>query len=348
MEIAIDSFAALMPDAGTGAMPSPSERMAFVLEEIETADRVGIDAFGVGEHHRAEFIDTSPVVILAAAAARTKTILLHSAVTVLSAADPVRVFEDFATLDLISGGRAEIVAGRGSFVDAFPLYGLSLDDYDALYAEKLELLLKIRAGNPVTWSGRFRPALHEQNIYPRPLQAQLPIWIGVGGTPESFVRAGVLGLPLMVAIIGGGFARFAPLVDLYRKAGAQAGHPPEQLKVGLHAMGFVGETDGEARDAFFAGWYYMFTQLAKERGWRGASREQFDAFAGPGGAFLVGGPETVAAKMLEASEIFGGLARISFQMSAASGNRPAMLRSIDLLGSAVAPLVRTAVPAPIA
>jgi len=347
MELAIDSFAALMPDAITGAMPSPPERMAFVLEEIETADRAGIDAFGVGEHHRPEFIDTSPVVILAAAAARTRKILLHSAVTVLSAADPVRVFEDFATLDLISGGRAEIVAGRGSFIDAFPLYGLSLDDYDDLYAEKLDLLLKIRAGNPVTWSGRFRPALYEQNIYPRPQQAQLPIWIGVGGTPESFVRAGMLGLPLMVAIIGGGFARFAPLVALYRQAGAEAGHPPEQLKVGLHAMGFVGETDREARDAFFAGWYFMFTQLAKERGWRGASREQFDAFAGPGGAFLVGSPETVAAKMLEASATFGGLARISFQMSAASGNRPAMIRSIELLGSAVAPIVRAASPAPI-
>jgi len=346
MELAIDSFAALMPDAISGAMPSPPERMAFVLEEIETADRAGIDAFGVGEHHRPEFIDTSPVVILAAAAARTRKILLHSAVTVLSAADPVRVFEDFATLDLISGGRAEIVAGRGSFIDAFPLYGLSLDDYDDLYAEKLDLLLKIRAGNPVTWSGRFRPALHEQNIYPRPQQAQLPIWIGVGGTPESFVRAGMLGLPLMVAIIGGGLARFAPLVDLYRKAGAQAGHPPEQLKVGLHAMGFVGETDREACDTFFAGWYFMFTQLAKERGWRGASREQFDAFAGPGGAFLVGSPETVAAKMLEASATFGGLARISFQMSAASGNRPAMIRSIELLGSAVAPIVRAAQAAP--
>jgi probable LLM family oxidoreductase len=346
VEIAVDSFAALMPDAITGAMPSPTERMAFVLEEIETADRAGIDAFGVGEHHRPEFIDTSPVVILAAAAARTKTILLHSAVTVLSAADPVRVFEDFATLDLISGGRAEIVAGRGSFIEAFPLYGLNLDDYDELYAEKLDLLLKIRDGNPVTWSGRFRPALHEQNIYPRPQQAQLPIWIGVGGTPESFVRAGRLGLPLMVAIIGGAFAGFAPLVDLYRRAGAQAGHPPERLKVGLHAMGFVGENDRDARDTFFAGWSYMFTRLAEERGWHGASRGQFDAFAGPGGAFLVGDPETVAAKMLAASETLGGLARISFQMSAASGNRPAMLRSIELLGSAVAPIVRAAKPEP--
>jgi probable LLM family oxidoreductase len=340
MEIAVDSFAALMPDATTGGIPSPAERIGFVLEEIETADRAGLDAFGVGEHHRAEFLDSAPTVILAAGAARTRTIKLHSAVTVISAADPVRVFEDFATLDLISGGRAEIVAGRGSFIDAFPLYGLNLDDYDDLYAEKLDLLLKIRAGNPVTWSGRFRPALHEQNIYPRPQQAQLPIWIGVGGTPESFVRAGLLGLPLMVAIIGGGFAQFAPLVELYRKAGAQAGHPPEQLKVGVHAMGFVGETDREARDDFFAGWDYMFTQLANERGWRGASREQFDAFAGPGGAFLVGAPETVAAKMLAASETFGGLARISFQMSPASGNRPAMLRSIALLGSAVAPIIR--------
>jgi len=347
MELAIDSFAALMPDAVTGVTPSAAECVGRVLDEIETADRVGIDAFGVGEHHRAEFLDAAPTVILAAGAARTKKILLHSAVTVLSAADPVRVFEDFATLDLISGGRAEIVAGRGSFIDAFPLFGLKLDDYDDLYSEKLDLLLKIRDENPVTWSGRFRPALHEQYIYPRPQQAKLPIWIGVGGTPESFVRAGVLGLPLMVAIIGGTFARFAPLVDLYRKAGAQAGHSPEQLKVGLHAMGFVGDTDREARDAFFAGWYYMFTQLAQERGWRGASREQFDAFAGPGGAFLVGSPETVAAKMLAASETFGGLARISFQMSPASGNRPAMMRSIELLGTDVAPIIRAQSATPI-
>jgi probable LLM family oxidoreductase len=342
MEVAVDSFAALMPDPATGLVPAPVERIAYLLEEIETAERAGIDAFGVGEHHRSEFLDSSPVVILGAAAARTQNIRLHSAVTVLSAADPVRVFEDFATLDLISKGRAEIVTGRGSFIDAFPLFGLELDDYDALFTEKLDLLLKLRAETHPTWSGRFRPALSGQGVYPRPYQTELPIWVGVGGTPASFVRAGLLGLPLMVAIIGGSFERFRPLVDLYREAGRRAGHPPERLKVGLHAMGFVGETNAEALDTFFAGWYYMFTQLAQERGWSGASRQQFDAFAGPGGAFLVGDPETVAAKMLAASETLGGLTRISFQMSAASGNRAAMKRSIELLGTAVAPIVRAA------
>ena len=342
MEIAVDSFIAMMPVPATGIVPSPGERMASLLEEIETADRVGLDAFGIGEHHRAEFIDASPAVILAAGGARTRRIKLHSAVTVLSAADPVRVFEDFATLDLISRGRAEIVAGRGSFIDAFPLFGLALEDYDALFAEKLDLLLKLREANHIHWSGRFRPALSGQGVFPRPYQDRLPIWVGVGGTPESFARAGTLGLPLMVAIIGGGFRRFRPLVDLYREAGRRAGHAPEALKVGLHAFGLVAETTRQARDTLFEGWYYMFTQMAKERGWSGASREQFDAFAGPGGAFLVGDPELVAAKMLEASDILGGLSRISFQMSAVSGHRAAMQRAIELLGTAVAPIVRAA------
>jgi probable LLM family oxidoreductase len=340
MELAIDSFAALMPDQASGNVPSPGERMARLLDEITVADRVGLAAFGIGEHHRSEFIDASPSVILAAGAARTQNIRLHSAVTVLSAADPVRVFEDFATLDLISQGRAEIVAGRGSFVDAFPLFGLDLEDYSALFVEKLDLLLKLRAGNHVHWSGRFRSALSGEGVFPRPLQASLPIWLGVGGTPESFVRAGKLGLPLMVAIIGGQFSRFRPLVDLYREAGRKAGHAPESLRVGVHAMGFVADTTREAKDVFFNGWYYMFTRMAKERGWRDASREHFDAFAGPGGAFLIGDPETVAAKALAASDMLGGIDRISFQMSAASGNAAAMLRSIELLGTSVAPIVR--------
>jgi alkanesulfonate monooxygenase SsuD/methylene tetrahydromethanopterin reductase-like flavin-dependent oxidoreductase (luciferase family) len=259
---------------------------------------------------------------------------------VLSAADPVRVFQEFATLDLISQGRAEIVAGRGSFIEAFPLFGFAVDDYDSLFVEKLELLLKLRAETYVNWSGRFRPALGGQGVFPRPQQTPLPVWVAVGGTPESFVRAGTLGLPLMVAIIGGTFARFRPLVDLYRAAFIRAGHPPEGMKVGLHAFGFVAENDALARDTLFAGWYYMFTQMAKERGWTGASREQFDAFSAPGGAFLVGGPETVAARMLQASETLGGLSRINFQMSAAAGHRTALKHSIELLGSAVAPIVR--------
>lgn len=345
MQIGIDSFAAMMPDPATGREPSTTRRMAELLAEIELADRVGLDAFGVGEHHRADFIDASPAVILAAGAARTSNIRLHSAVTVLSAADPVRVFQDFATLDLISGGRAEIVAGRGSFVDAFPLFGLDLKDYGDLFVEKLDLLLKLRAEAEIDWSGRFRPALVAQPVFPRPHQKELPIWVGVGGTPASFARAGTLGLPLMVAIIGGEFHRFRPLVDLYRRSGLAAGHAPERLKVGLHAMGFVAETDASARDTLFPGWHHMFSKAARERGWATPSRPQFDALCEPSGAFLVGSPATVAAKMQAMDAALGGLSRISFQLSAASGNHEAMLRSIDLLGTAVAPSVRRAMAA---
>jgi probable LLM family oxidoreductase len=314
--------------------------MTNLLEEMEVADRVGLDAFGVGEHHRSDFIDAAPAVILAAGAARTKAIRLHSAVTVLSAADPVRVFQQFATLDLISGGRAEIIAGRGSFVDAFPLFGLDLRNYDALFAEKLGLLLELNVKNPVHWTGRFRPALTGQGVFPRPAREQLPIWLGVGGTPESFVRAGVLGLPLMVAIIGGSFERFRPLVDLYREAGRRAGHAPSSLRVGVHAMGFVAETAGEARDTLYPGWAYMVSEVGKERGRMDVSRRHFDALCEPGGAFLVGDPATVAAKILDTSETLGGVSRFSFQMSAASGDHEAMMRSIELLGTAVAPSVR--------
>ena len=340
IEIGVDSFAALMPDSRTGRTPAPAERMTHLLDEIEAADRAGLDAFGVGEHHRSDFIDAAPPVILAAGAARTRTIGLHSAVTVLSAADPVRVFQEFATLDLISGGRAEIVAGRGSFIDAFPLFGLDLHDYDALFVEKLGLLLELNQKNPLHWSGRFRPPLTGQGVFPRPAQQQLPIWLGVGGTPESFVRAGVLGLPLMVAIIGGSFRRFRSLVDLYREAGIRAGHSPDALCVGVHAMGFVAETNIEARDGLYPGWAYMFTELGKERGRMDVSREHFDALCDPGGAFLVGDPATVTAKILETSEALGGVSRFSFQMSAASGDHGAMVRSIELLGTAVAPNVR--------
>ncbi|MCI4318455.1 MAG: LLM class flavin-dependent oxidoreductase, partial [Thermoplasmata archaeon] len=264
MELGVDSFATLIADPSTGERLTPSVRMQHLLEEMELADRVGLDVFGIGEHHRAEFLDSAPAVILAAAATRTKTIRLTSAVTVLSAADPVRVFQEFATLDLISGGRAEIVAGRGSFVDAFPLFGLSLEDYDSLYAEKLDLLLKIRANPRVHWSGEHRPALNGEAVFPRPVQDPLPIWVGVGGTPTSFVRAGTLGLPLMVAIIGGESANFRPLIDLYREAGRRAGHPPEKLQVGLHGIGFLGETTEGAADDFFPGYAYTFTEIGKE------------------------------------------------------------------------------------
>ncbi|MDI4239360.1 LLM class flavin-dependent oxidoreductase [Bradyrhizobium sp. Arg237L] len=342
MEIGIDSFAAILPDPATGKLPSATDRMAGLIEEVEVADRAGLDVFGIGEHHRAEFLDSAPTIILAAAAARTSQIRLTSAVTVLSAADPVRVFQEFATLDLIAKGRAEIVVGRGSFGEAFPLFGLDTRAYDDLFAEKLDLFLKLRETTNLTWEGRFRPALSGQGVFPRPHQPRLPLWIGVGGTPQSFARAGALGLPLMVAIIGGRFERFRPLVDLYREAGARAGHDPEKLAVGVHAMGFVGETDTAAGDAFFPGWAHLTAKIGRERGWSPPTRRQFDDMAGPDGAFLVGGPTTVAAKMLHASEALGGVSRITFQMSTASLETAAMKRSIELLGTEVAPIVRAA------
>src|SRR5271165_379054 len=293
MQIGIDSFAAAISDPATGLKLRPAERLHHLLAEIELADQVGLDVFGIGEHHREEFLDSAPPVILAAAATRTKNIRLTSAVTVLSAADPVRVFQEFATLDLISHGRAEIVAGRGSFVESYPLFGLRLEDYDDLFAEKLGLLLAIRENTHVHWSGKHRAPLTGQAIYPRPLQNPLPIWVGVGGTPESFARAGVLGLPLMVAIIGGEPKRFRPLIDLYREAGRRAGHSQEKLAVGLHSIGFLGDTIKEAADDFFPGYAHTFTEIGKERGWAPTTRKQFDATRGPTGALLVGDAETI-------------------------------------------------------
>src|SRR5271155_539224 len=310
MQIGIDSFAAAISDPATGLTLSPVERMHHLLAEMELAERVGLDVFGIGEHHRAEFLDSAPAIILAAAAARTRHIRLTSAVTVLSAADPVRVFQEFATLDLISRGRAEIVAGRGSFVDAFPLFGLSLDDYDSLFAEKLELLLAIRANTHVHWSGKHRPPLTGQAVFPRPMQDPLPIWVGVGGTPSSFVRAGALGLPLMVAIIGGQPAQFRPLIDLYREAGRRAGPPPASLSVGLHSIGFLGETTEQAADDFYPGYAHTFTEIGKERGWPPTTRAHFDAQRGPTGALLIGDAETVVEKILYVNEALGGVARI--------------------------------------
>ena len=279
------------------------------------------------------------LVILAAAAAQTQRIRLTSAVTVLSAADPVRVFQNFATLDLVSKGRAEMVVGRGSFIESYPLFGLNLQDYDALFTEKLELLLNIRANEFVTWSGKFRAALKDQPVYPRPLQEPFPVWLGVGGTPESFVRAGTLGLPLMVAVIGGETHRFRPLVDLYRQAGEKAGHAPEQLKVGLHSLGYIADTTEEAIADFYPGYAKTFTQIGKERGWPPVTRVHFDAQAGPRGALIVGGPEDVAEKIKKHSEALGGISRITFQMDTAELSHEKLLRSIELLGTKVAPLV---------
>jgi len=341
MEIGIDSFAAVLLDDGDGVQVGAAESMRLLLERIKHADQVGLDVFGIGEHHRPEFLDSAPAVILAAAAARTKTIRLTSAVTVLSAADPVRVFQNFATLDLISQGRAEIVAGRGSFTESFPLFGLDFDDYDSLFAENLDLLLTLRDNEHVHWSGRHRAALTGQGVYPRPLQPKLPIWLGVGGTPASFARAGTLGLPLMVAIIGGETHRFRPLVDLYRKAGRQAGFAPEQLQVGLHSLGYVGETTKEAMNDFFPGYARTFTRIGKERGWPPVTRAHFDAQTGPTGALLIGGPEDIAEKLLRHSEALGGVSRVTFQMDNAALPHAKLMQSIALLGTRVAPLVRS-------
>ena len=336
MEIGIDSFAAATP---TGKPIDSANAITQLLQRIVHADRSGLDVFGIGEHHRKEFLDSAPIVILAAAAAQTQRIRLTSAVTVLSAADPVRVFQNFATLDLISKGRAEMVVGRGSFIESYPLFGLNLQDYDALFTEKLELLLNIRANEFVTWSGKFRAALKNQPVYPRPLQEPFPVWLGVGGTPESFVRAGTLGLPLMVAVIGGETHRFRPLVDLYRQAGEKAGHAPEQLKVGLHSLGYIADTTEEAIADFYPGYAKTFTQIGKERGWPPVTRAHFDAQAGPRGALIVGGPEAVAEKIQRHSEALGGISRITFQMDTAELSHEKLLRSIELLGTKVAPLV---------
>jgi probable LLM family oxidoreductase len=348
MEIGVDSFAIAISDPVTGKTIKPLDRLQQLLDEIELADKAGLDVFGVGEHHRAEFLDSAPAIILAAAASRTKNIRLTSAVTVLSAADPVRVFQEFATLDLISNGRAEIVAGRGSFVESFPLFGLRLEDYDSLFAEKLELLLKIRDNTNVHWSGKHRPALTGQAIYPRPLQNPLPIWVGVGGTPASFARAGVLGLPLMVAIIGGEPHRFRPLIDLYREAGVRSGHKPEQLKVGLHMIGFVADTTKEAADVFFPGYAHTFTEIGKERGWPPTTRAQFDALRGPKGALLIGDVDTVAKKIVYVNEALGGVTRITFQMGVSTLPHLKMLRAIELLGTSVAPAVNKQLTAAVA
>ena len=339
MQIGIDSFAAVEFDNGATTPMNSAKCLGELLARMEFADNVGLDVFGIGEHYRKEFLDSAPAVILAAAAMRTEKIRLTSAVTVLSVADPVRVFQNFSTLDLISEGRSEMVVGRGSFVESFPLFGFRTQDYDELFSEKLELLLRIRTSETVNWIGKFRPALTNQKIYPRPLQEPLPIWLGVGGTPASFVRAGVLGLPLMVAIIGGETRRFRPLVDLYRKAGKRAGHSPEQLKVGVHSLGYVASDTEEAIENYYPGYAETFTRIGKERGWPPVTRSSFDAQTGSLGALVIGNPEGVAAKILRHSEALGGVSRFTFQMDNAGLSHDQLMRSIELIGKEVSPLV---------
>ena len=340
MEIGIDSFAAFVTDAQGNPEGTAQDALQELLARIQLADEKGLDVFAIGEHHRKEFLDSATSVILAAAASRTTRIRLSSAVTVLSAADPVRVFQQFATLDLISQGRAELVVGRGSFTEAFPLFGLNFQDYDALFAEKLELLLQLNEQEVVTWRGRFRPALHEQAIYPRPLQPKLPIWLGVGGTPASFVRAGSLGLPLMVAVIGGETHRFRPLIDLYREAGDKAGFAQEDLKVGLHSLGYVAQTHEEAVENYYPGYAETFTRIGRERGWPPVTRGHFEAQNSKRGAYLVGDSDEVAEKILRHSASLGGIDRFTFQLDNAGLSHQQLIETIALIGEEVIPKVK--------
>jgi probable LLM family oxidoreductase len=340
MEIGIDSFASAM--YGSNSL-SNVDAMEQLLDRISAADEAGLNVFGIGEHHKKEFLDSAPEVILAAAAARTQRIILGSAVKVLSTDDPVRVYQSFATLDLISKGRAELVVGRGSAIEAYPLFGYNLRDYDALFKEKLGLLLEIRDKEFITWKGKFRPALENQPVYPRAMQKKFPIWLGVGGTPESFVRAGSLGLPLMVAVIGGETERFRPLVDLYREAGRKAGYSPEQLKVGLHSPGYVAETSEQAITDYYPGYAELWTKLGRERGWPPVNRIQFNSLVAPRGVLVVGGPEEVAEKLLRHSKALGGIDRFTFQMDNAGLTHRQLLDSIELIGAKVIPLIKQSV-----
>ena len=339
MELGIYTFAETTPDPATGETISAAQRLRDLMEEIELADQVGLDVFGVGEHHRPEFAVSSPAVVLAAAAERSTRIRLTSAVTVLSSDDPVRVFQDFATLDLLSGGRAEIMAGRGSFIESFPLFGYDLQDYDALFAEKLALLLKLRESERVTWSGRLRPSMDDLGVYPRPLQSPLPVWLAVGGTPQSLVRAGTLGLPLALAIIGGQPERFAPLVELYRDAGRRAGHDPAKLRVGINSHGYIADDSRQAADEAFAPTALTMDRIGRERGWPPLTRAAFDASRTLRGASFVGSAEEVTEKILFQHEIFRH-DRFLVQFSVGTMPHRQIMRSIELFGTRVAPVVR--------
>jgi probable LLM family oxidoreductase len=339
MQFGAYTFVETRRDPASGEPVDVDKAFADVLEQIELADRVGLDVFGLGEHHRADYAVSVPAVLLAAAAARTRSIRLTSAVTVLSSDDPVRVYQQFATLDLISGGRAEIMAGRGSFIESFPLFGYNLDDYDELFAEKLDLLLQIRAKPHVTWQGRHRPAINGQGVYPRALQQPLPVWIASGGTPQSVARAGALGLPLAIAIIGGEPARFGPLAALYREAGRRAGVAPDKLLVGINGHGFLADTGEAAVQAFFTPYAKVMSRIGRERGWPPLSRAQFDQGRGASGHLMVGTPDEAIAKILAQHEVFRH-DRYLMQMSVGEQPQDAILRSIELLGTVVAPRVR--------
>jgi len=338
-EIGVYSFAELTPDPTTGKVISPAERLHNLLETIELADQVGLDVFSLGEHHRPDFVSSAPLVILGAAAARTKAIRLSTTVTVLSSDDPVRVFENFATLDLLSKGRAEIMAGRGSFIESFPLFGYDLKDYDALFAEKLDLLLKLRESERVTWSGKHRAALQNLGVYPRPFQDKIPIWVAVGGTPESVVRAGSLGLPMALAIIGGVPERFAPLIELYHAAARRAGNDPDQLELGINSHGFIADDSQQAADDYFPSFELMMNKIGRERGWGAITRSQFEASRSLRGSDFVGSPDEIIEKILFQHTIFGHQ-RLLLQLGVGTIAHSKMMRAVELLGTKVAPVVR--------
>ncbi|MDF9796853.1 putative LLM family oxidoreductase [Catalinimonas alkaloidigena] len=339
MEIGIDSFAGAHIDPKTGKVLNPELEIQQLLDRMVYADEMGLDSFAIGEHYRKEFLDSANIVILAAAAARTKRIKLSSAVTVLSSADPVRVFQNFATLDLISNGRAEIVVGRGSFTDSFPLFGYNLNDYHELFEEKLELLLKFREEEVLTWNGKFRSPLVNQAVYPRPLQQEIPIYRGVGGSSESFHRAGKLGMPLMAAVIGGQTERFRPMIDLYRQSYLEHGHPKEKMKIGLHSLGFLDDDHQKALDIYYPGYAKMFNDVSKERGWPPVTREGYDHQTDKRGALVVGDPIEVADKILRHSEALGGIDRFTFNMDNTFLSHEQLMHAIELIGKEVIPRV---------
>ena len=345
MDIGCYTFADIQPDPQTGRATAPSQRLREVVEEIELADQVGLDVFGIGEHHRPEYVVSAPAVVLAAAAERTKHIRLSSAVSVLSSDDPVRVFQQFATVDLLSQGRAELMVGRGSFIESFPLFGYSLDDYDTLFAEKLDLLLQLRTQDRISWSGTFRPSLEDAAVFPRPYQTPLPVWLAVGGTPNSVIRAAELGLPLALAIIGGAPAQFAPLIRLYREAAAMAELPDAQTTVGINSIGYIADTSQQAADELYPAYAAMMNVIGKERGWRPLDRAGYDALRGPRGALFVGSPQEIIDKILYEYELFHHQ-RFLLQLSFGALPHAAIMHAIELLGTAVAPVVRRATAPP--
>lgn len=344
MELGITTFVENTPDPSTGKLLSPHQRIMNLMEEVELADQVGLDVFAIGEHHRPDFVVSSPAVVLAAAAVRTKNIRLSSAVTVLSSDDPVRVFQDFAHVDLLSAGRAEIMAGRGSFIESFPLFGNDLRDYDALFSEKLDLLLALNEKEHITWKGKFRPSIENRGVYPRPYQGKLPVWIAVGGTPESAVRAASKGLPMAIAIIGGMPNRFVPFTNLYRDAWAKAGRPMDQIQLAINSHGFIGEDSQTAANDFWKPYAYLMSKIGAERGWPPMSRDHYEAMREPHGSLLVGSPQQVIDKILYEYELFGNT-RFLLHISVGTLPHDKVLKSIELLGTVVAPAVRKAVAA---